>query len=143
LGGRKGLCRIRINLWVVVKGNFGRLGSRTKADDQLYFILILYSYAAHLRSSTYHALPLTSRSKATQIAHPTTEADLEAELNNEEFEAGASNGDVGKGNSFVGKRESIEESRMENGQASAPRTGEGRKDKGKGRGGEDDDFSWD
>jgi hypothetical protein len=105
--------------------------------------LILYSYAAHLRSSTYHALPLTSRSKATQIAHPTTEADLEAELNSEEFEAGASNGDVGKGNLFVGKRESIEESRMENGQAPIPRTGEGRKDKGKARDGGDDDFSWD
>lgn len=37
---------------------------------QVYFILVLYSYAAHLRSSTYHALPLTSRAKASQIAHP-------------------------------------------------------------------------
>lgn len=101
--------------------------------------MVLYSYAAHLRSSTYHALPLTSRSKATQIAHPTTEADLEAELNHEEFEAGASNGDVGKGNAFVGKRESLEESRMENGQASG--SGNGRR--GKGKDGDEDDFSWD
>jgi hypothetical protein len=100
--------------------------------------MVLYSYAAHLRSSTYHALPLTSRSKATQIAHPTTEADLEAELNHEEFEAGASNGDVGKGNAFVGKRESLEESRMENGQAS----GSGNARRGKAKDG-DDDFSWD
>jgi hypothetical protein len=68
---------------------------------------------------------------------------LEAELNNEEFEPGASNGDVGKGNLFVGRRESLEESRMENGQAPIPRTGEGRKDKGKARDGGDDDFSWD
>ncbi|KAK1924417.1 Inositolphosphorylceramide synthase subunit Kei1-domain-containing protein [Papiliotrema laurentii] len=37
---------------------------------KVYFILTLYSYAAHLRSSTYHTLPLTSRSTATQIAHP-------------------------------------------------------------------------
>jgi hypothetical protein len=130
-----------IGLRVVVEGS--SISSKGRANDQLYFILILYSYAAHLRSSTYHALPLTSRSKATQIAHPTTEADLEAELNNDEFEPGASNGDVGKGNLFVGKRESIEESRMENGQASIPRTGEGRKDKGKARDGGDDDFSWD
>ncbi|WVQ82416.1 hypothetical protein IAT38_004544 [Cryptococcus sp. DSM 104549] len=37
---------------------------------KIYFILLLYSYAAHLASSTYHTLPLTSRGKATQIAHP-------------------------------------------------------------------------
>jgi len=134
-----------INIRMAVEGISSLLHNKLKADYQAYFILILYSYAAHLRSSTYHALPLTSRSKATQIAHPTTEADLEAELNNEEFEAGASNGDVGKGNSFVGKRESLEESRMENGQAPVPRAGQGqgRKDKGKAREGEDDDFSWD
>jgi hypothetical protein len=47
---------------------------------QVYFILILYSYAAHLRSSTYHALPLTWRKRATVIAHPTTDEDLAAEL---------------------------------------------------------------
>jgi hypothetical protein len=29
---------------------------------QIYFILVLYSYAAHLRSNTYHALPLSSSS---------------------------------------------------------------------------------
>lgn len=114
---------------------------------QAYFVMILYSYAAHLRSSTYHALPLTSRSKATQIAHPTTEADLEAELTHEEFEAGASNGDVGKGNAFVGRHESLEESRMENGQASGSSAliGSRGRDKGKGKGkdGDDDDFSWD
>ena len=68
---------------------------------------------------------------------------MEAELNNDDFEPGASNGDVGKGNLFVGRKESIEESRMENGQASIPRTAEGRKDKGKARDGGDDDFSWD
>lgn len=35
-----------------------------KADPchQIYFILVLYSYAAHLRSNTYHALPLSSSS---------------------------------------------------------------------------------
>ncbi|GFZ44125.1 hypothetical protein JCM24511_01846 [Saitozyma sp. JCM 24511] len=47
---------------------------------KVYFILILYSYAAHLRSSTYHALPLTWRKRATVIAHPTTDEDLAAEL---------------------------------------------------------------
>jgi hypothetical protein len=40
--------------------------------------MILYSYAAHLRSSTYHTLPLTARSKVTQTVHPTTSADLRA-----------------------------------------------------------------
>jgi hypothetical protein len=106
--------------------------------------MILYSYAAHLRSSTYHALPLTSRSKATQLAHPTTEADIEAEITHDEFQAGASNGDVGKGNAFVGRHESLEESRMENGQASGSGAGvSGRRDKGKGKDGDDDDFSWD
>ncbi|KAJ9112806.1 hypothetical protein QFC20_002134 [Naganishia adeliensis] len=29
---------------------------------KIYFILVLYSYAAHLRSNTYHALPLSSSS---------------------------------------------------------------------------------
>ena len=70
----------------------------------MYFISIIYSYAAHLRSSTYHALPLTSRAKATQIAHPTTEDDLHAEMEHAELEAGASNGDAGKGNVLVGKQ---------------------------------------
>jgi hypothetical protein len=126
-----------IDIWLAPQGTTPPRGK--KLTKQLYFIFILYSYAAHLRSSTYHALPLTSRSKATQIAHPTTAADLEAELTHEEFEAGASNGDVGKGNSLVGKRESLEESRMENGQAPGSRG----KDKGKARDAEDDDFSWD
>ena len=70
----------------------------------MYFILIIYSFAAHLRSSTYHALPLTSRSKATQIAHPTTDDALQAELEYAELEEGASNGVTGKGNSLVGKQ---------------------------------------
>ena len=70
----------------------------------MYFILIIYSFAAHLRSSTYHALPLTSRSKATQMAHPTTEDALQAELERAELEVGASNGITGKGNSLVGKQ---------------------------------------
>ena len=71
---------------------------------KVYFILVLYSYAAHLRSSTYHALPLTTRAKATIIAHPTTEQDLEAELEHEELPRGASNGEAVKGNVLVGKR---------------------------------------
>jgi hypothetical protein len=28
--------------------------------NQIYFIIVLYSYAAHLRKNTYHALPLSS-----------------------------------------------------------------------------------
>jgi len=62
----------------------------------VYFILILYSYAAHLRSSTYHALPLTS--------HPTTEDDLQAEMEHAELDEGAANGDAGKGNVLVGEQ---------------------------------------
>jgi hypothetical protein len=40
----------------------GRAESRsgTKLTTKIYFILVLYSYAAHLRSSTYHNLPLTT-----------------------------------------------------------------------------------
>lgn len=105
---------------------------------QVYFILILYSYAAHLRSSTYHALPLTTRSKATIIAHPTTEADLEAELAHHEYEAGASDGQSGKGNNIVGNQED----RAENGQA-GPSAAAGSKGKDKKRTDDDDDFSWD
>lgn len=70
----------------------------------MYFILILYSYAAHLRTSTYHGLPLTSRSKATQIAHPTTDDDLQAELEHDDLAEGASNGDAVTGNALVGKQ---------------------------------------
>ena len=62
----------------------------------MYFILVLYSYAGHLRSSTYHALPFTSRSKATQIAHPPTADDLQAAEEHDELEEGASNGDAVK-----------------------------------------------
>ena len=76
---------------------------------KVYFILVLYSYAAHLRSSTYHALPLTTRAKATIIAHPTTEQDLEAELEHEELPRGASNGEAVKGNVLVGKRKEGDE----------------------------------
>lgn len=72
-------------------------------NAQIYFITLLYSYAAHLRGSTYHALPLTSRAKATKLVHPTTQADRHAEEVHDELEIGASEGDVGKGNEFVGK----------------------------------------
>jgi len=82
-------------VWILIGGFFLKM----------YFILILYSYAEHLRSSTYHALPLTSRSKATQIAHPTTEDDLSAELEHEDLAEGASNGDAGKGNTIVGNKD--------------------------------------
>ncbi|KAK4687855.1 inositol phosphorylceramide synthase regulatory subunit, partial [Tremellales sp. Uapishka_1] len=58
---------------------------------KVYFILILYSYAAHLRTSTYHALPLTLRARATQVVHPTTEEDIRAELEREVREEGAPN----------------------------------------------------
>ncbi|KAI9639607.1 Inositolphosphorylceramide synthase subunit Kei1-domain-containing protein [Dioszegia hungarica] len=72
---------------------------------KIYFILSLYSYAAHLRSSTYHALPLTSRSKASRIAHPTSQADLEAEVLHDELEEGASDGRPGtKGSALVGEQ---------------------------------------
>lgn len=96
-------------------------------------MFILYSYAAHLRSSTYHALPRTTRSKATIIAHPTTEADLEAELAHDEYETGHSNGQVGQGSAA-----DTAESRAENGLA-----GPGAKGKGKKRAEEDDDSDWD
>lgn len=77
----------------------------TVANAQIYFILSLYSYAAHLRSSTYHALPLTSRSKASRIAHPTSQADLDAEVLHQELEEGASDGRPGtKGNALVGEQ---------------------------------------
>lgn len=63
--------------WTLVFGFFlkasasdGDFPKRRLIPLQVYFILTLYSYAAHLRSSTYHTLPLTSRSTATQIAHP-------------------------------------------------------------------------
>ncbi|KAL7421769.1 hypothetical protein Q5752_003540 [Cryptotrichosporon argae] len=46
---------------------------------KLYFIFVLYSYAAHLRTSTYHALPTTSRSKATRLAHPDSVVEFAAE----------------------------------------------------------------
>lgn len=45
--------------------------------SQVYFTLTLYSYAAHLRQSTYHQLPRTSRSKASQLAHPITQGDVQ------------------------------------------------------------------
>lgn len=121
--------------------------------------MILYSYAAHLRSSTYHALPLTSRAKATQIAHPTTEADLEAEQELG-LEHGASNGEAGKGNLFVGRisgEEERDEADANGGDALGAGTSaaQGRSDnassatnkqkagKAKKEGNEDEAFSWD
>lgn len=52
--------------WLIKVSSY-RLSSRIGAHRgsriaQLYFILVLYSYAAHLRSNTYHALPLSSSS---------------------------------------------------------------------------------
>lgn len=35
---------------------------RTRSIRQVYFIAVLFSYAAHLRSKTYHTLPLSSSS---------------------------------------------------------------------------------
>lgn len=32
------------------------------SSSQIYFVTILYSYAAHLRSHSYHSLPLSSSS---------------------------------------------------------------------------------
>ncbi|ORY32539.1 Inositolphosphorylceramide synthase subunit Kei1-domain-containing protein [Naematelia encephala] len=89
-------------VWVIIFGFFLKV----------YFILIIYSYAAHLRSSTYHTLPLTERAKATTIAHPTTEEDLQAELEieaeredlHDDEEGAAANGDAGKTNEPAKKR---------------------------------------
>ncbi|WWD17469.1 hypothetical protein CI109_101910 [Kwoniella shandongensis] len=105
---------------------------------KIYFILILYSYAAHLASSTYHTLPLTARGKATQIAHPssnntnTSEDDLQAEieLQKAEQEAEERNAGVSAGPSGSGSG-----SGLANGEAS----GRGGKKKGE----DDEDFSWD
>ncbi|WWC94000.1 hypothetical protein V866_000838 [Kwoniella sp. B9012] len=87
---------------------------------KIYFMILLYSYAAHLKSSTYHTLPLTFRGKATTIAHPTTQED-EIELARAEEAA----------------RVSSEETTQ---------NGTGNKGKGKAKGknnNEEDDFSWD
>ena len=54
-----------------------RPSARSALKLQIYFILTLYSYAAHLRQSTYHQLPTTSRSKASQLAHPNTAGDVQ------------------------------------------------------------------
>ncbi|EIW65733.1 hypothetical protein M231_04271 [Tremella mesenterica] len=69
---------------------------------KIYFILILYSYAAHLRSSTYHTLPSTARAKATQIAHPNTEHDGQIEMGHD-VDHNGSNGQAGNGSAVAGK----------------------------------------
>ncbi|WVR07211.1 hypothetical protein IAU60_004252 [Kwoniella sp. DSM 27419] len=58
-----------------------------------YFITILYSYAAHLSSQTYHTLPLTFRGKATTAAHPPTAMDHELEIQQAEAAAADRSGD--------------------------------------------------
>ncbi|ORX36828.1 Inositolphosphorylceramide synthase subunit Kei1-domain-containing protein [Kockovaella imperatae] len=37
---------------------------------KVYFIFVLYSYAAHLRSSTYHALPMTAQPRSAAGIQP-------------------------------------------------------------------------
>lgn len=87
---------------------------------KIYFILVLYSYAAHLASSTYHTLPLTFRGKATKLAHP----------------------DPGQGGSsprIPGESEDdIELRRAEQ----VARDGPSKKGKGKRTEADDEDFSW-
>ncbi|WWC70402.1 uncharacterized protein I206_104352 [Kwoniella pini CBS 10737] len=98
---------------------------------KIYFITLLYSYAAHLKSSTYHTLPLTFRGKATTIAHPTTAED-EIELARAEEAARLSSEDATSSANSVG-------------QSGTRNTSKG-KGKGKSKGGEEEDeedFSWD
>ncbi|WRT66179.1 uncharacterized protein IL334_003132 [Kwoniella shivajii] len=99
---------------------------------KLYFIVILYSYAGHLKSSTYHTLPLTFRGKATSIAHPTTQEDQEAELARAEEATRASTEASPSSSSAVA------------GSTGSNGNRNGTKGKGKGKGNDDeDDFSWD
>ena len=74
--------------WTIVVGFFFKVSGKTfrldlsaHAEAQLYCALVLYSYAAHLRSSTYHALPMTAKPKTTQSALPQAPA-LRAEVEN-------------------------------------------------------------
>ncbi|WWC89510.1 uncharacterized protein L201_004434 [Kwoniella dendrophila CBS 6074] len=88
---------------------------------KIYFIILLYSYAAHLKSSTYHTLPLTFRGKATIIAHPNTQED--------EIE--------------IARAEEATRASLEEGDRNVVGGGVG-KGKGKGKSNEEDeDFSWD
>ncbi|KAK8864234.1 hypothetical protein IAR55_001480 [Kwoniella newhampshirensis] len=98
---------------------------------KIYFILILYSYAAHLASSTYHTLPLTARGKATQIAHPTTEDDLQAEIDLQKAEQEAEERDAG------------EASGSGSGTANGSAVGDAGRKKKKADGDENEEFSWD
>ncbi|WVF71641.1 hypothetical protein IAT40_006449 [Kwoniella sp. CBS 6097] len=91
---------------------------------KIYFMFILYSYAAHLSSSTYHTLPLTFRGKASTAAHPTTAEDHENEIRQAE-EAAADRGGV--------------DGPQGNGQGKGKGKGKGRSEQQQ----DEDDFSWD
>ncbi|ODO08909.1 hypothetical protein L198_00648 [Cryptococcus wingfieldii CBS 7118] len=105
---------------------------------KIYFILILYSYAAHLASSTYHTLPLTARGRATQIAHPDPSKSSDRTDPHTGGRAAAENDD----DEELRKAQHATE---EVGSAPAQTQGKGEgKGKGKGKaGGDEDDFSWD
>lgn len=58
-----------LGVWLGDQGACGP-GARSAADQQIYFALVLYAYALHLRHGTYWRLPLSkSRSATTRNAY--------------------------------------------------------------------------
>ncbi|WOO85578.1 Inositol phoshorylceramide synthase regulatory subunit kei1 [Vanrija pseudolonga] len=103
---------------------------------KVYFIVVLYSYAAHLRNSSYHSLPLTSRAHRArearsgggpQVASQADDIDLDLHDVDEHVDAAAAP--------------------SASSSSSAPRAGNGgpgtKAAAGKGKGDDHDDFSWD
>ncbi|KAL1405434.1 hypothetical protein Q8F55_009065 [Vanrija albida] len=108
---------------------------------KVYFIIVLYSYAAHLRTSSYHSLPLTSRvnqarearSGQSQVA---SQADEDLDLDLREID-GPTEASAGPSSAPAS---SSSAPRAGNGGPGTPAAGKGKNTRNKD---DDDDFSWD
>lgn len=117
--------------------SFGDTLPQSPANAQVYFIFLMYSYAAHLRSGTYHQLPLTTHAnQVTQIE--ARRASLAATVLDEEIEMERALADVER----IERGARASEEAVGSSPRSSPRAaGNGTAGKGKSR--DSDEFSWD
>lgn len=104
----------------------------------MYFIFLMYSYAAHLRSGTYHQLPLTTHANQVTQIEARRASIAASRLDEEEFEMQRALADVER--IERGDRQSQERVRSA---ASSPSNSTAVNGSGRPKPRDSDDFSWD
>ena len=100
---------------------------------KIYFILVIYSYAAHLRSATYHMLPLTRDVNPVSSAAATREAVVRASMDLDRASLDFDRGELAAAEAEVARFEAEEaaiNAANANGRKSPRQNGRGKKARG-------------